>query len=152
MSRWSRGYLEFAKNFKNEDIFRNAWVKDVSRKLELEDDTKLYGLFKDKFVNRSVELINTVRGKNYKLDALDFIEDVYSTPYLMVENGTFFLNQDIKTPPVVSGEMRLFDDRAEIKKLGNYYLTEGDDPILGKLYDLRQKDKKCVLPYWKQCG
>ncbi|MFW6014966.1 MAG: family B DNA polymerase [bacterium] len=145
MNKWSKGYLKFANNFENKDKFRDSWIKDVSRKLEIEDNTKLYGLFKDNFVNRDITLINTVRGKTYKIPALDFISDVYSKPYLMVENGTFFLNQDVITPPVVKGEMQLFEDRAEIKKLGNYYLTEGDNPILGKLYDLRQKDTKVVM-------
>lgn len=145
MSKWKKGYLDFANNFENKEKFRDAWIENVCRRLEIEDDTKLYGIFRDKFINRDMVLINTVRGKSYTIPSLDFIKDVYSEPYLMVENGTFFLNQDVITPPVVKGEMQLFDDRAEIKKLGNYYLTEGDNPILGKLYDLRQKDTKIVM-------
>lgn len=139
--------INFGDIFKNKETFKKVWLNEIQYNFNLNNDINVKKLFNKHFKENKIKITNTVRGKVYELNPFDFLYKVYKRPYILIENGTLFINQNKELPPVVTGEKKLFEQRAEIKKLGNYYLTEGDNPLLGNLYDLRQKDKKCVLPY-----
>lgn len=136
---------EFAKNFNSKKDFKKAWINKVSDSFDLKDSSDLYGLVEDRFINKEVSLVNTVRGKSYQVDAIDFLYKSFSSPYNMVENGMLFVNHYDELPPGVQGQMELYDTRREIKDEAIYYLTEGDDPKLGQLKNLQQQLLKLVM-------
>ena len=144
MNTPNMGAVKFSKNFSDEDVFKSVWKDEVLSNFQLSEE-EVDDILKDHYVNREVEVDNTAKGTTYTTDALNFLYTSYNEPFVLVENGVMFENQDKKVPPLVEGEMELFDTRREVKDLGNYYLTEGDNPRLGKLYNLRQSMIKIVM-------
>lgn len=137
------------KFYKDKARLKEGWIEDSIKQagkgdtLEIRD--KLSKLFEAEFLSSTVTYNNSVEGIDRKIETLQFLSEVFEKDKIIVENGVLFRNSRETFAPSVHAEIYLFNRRKEVKKKGNYYLTEGNDPILGALYNELQKNIKILM-------
>lgn len=134
-----------AGKFKNLDVYRECWIDQVKKRLDYHDDAVLNDIFDEHLKQEKLYLENTDMGEIYEVDPLDFVHNVYNYSAVIIDNGTFFSNQRQILPPAVKVQTYLMGARYEKKNMGNFYLTEGQNEMLGQLYDLQQGDIKISM-------
>lgn len=132
--------------YSSKEEFRRAWLKDIKDiigdRLTLES---LNEIFDNKWNETTIKYENSVRNNTRILGSMEFIKEVYSNDKIIVENGVLFQNSRNVYAPTVESEIFLFKERKRVKNKGNYYLTEGNDPVLGAIYDNLQKNIKILM-------
>lgn len=137
--------IDFSKKFTSKRRFKKEWMKEVKKLFHVDSEEELIEILETQFNNREVRIHNTVRGREYITDSIELLHRAYSTPYNLFENGIMFVSQEKELPPAVEGQMELYDTRREIKDEAIYYLTEGNNPKLGKLKDRQQQLLKLIM-------
>lgn len=145
MNKSQMGAYNFSRIFEDNERIKDHWVNKAAELLDTDRTDKLHDIIDDRFNEAELQIFNSVRGKVYDIPATDLLYKIYDKPLNLVESGTLFINQDDELPPSVQGEMELYDTRREIKDKAIYYLTEGDNPKLGVLYNLQQQMLKLVM-------
>ena len=138
---------EIAHFFENKDTFKENWINHMLSKTKIDAKYKedLGIIFEKAYKQTTIEYKNSVQGKTRIIGALDFINETYKDEKILVENGVIFRNSREVFAPTVESEIYLFKRRKTVKKLGNYWLTEGNDPIVGAIYDNLQKNIKILM-------
>ncbi|MGL6132404.1 MAG: family B DNA polymerase [Fusobacteriaceae bacterium] len=135
----------YKDNFVSVENFKKYWVNTVNSTMKLTNTDDLVHIFERCFSNGDIDMKNTAIGRTHNIEKLKFVHTVYDRNYIISENGVFFANQRQELPPSVNIEIQLGNLRKAQKKMGNYYLTTGDDPILGNFYDLLQNGSKTLM-------
>ena len=138
---------QIAEIFKSKETLKENWIKSIKSKIRLDDikSQELSSIFDKAFKETRIQYTNSVQGKTRTLGALEFIYNTYKDEKILVENGVIFRNSREVFAPTVESEIYLFKRRKTVKKLGNYWLTEGNDPIVGAIYDNLQKNIKILM-------
>ena len=138
---------QIAEIFKSKETLKENWIKSIKSKIRLDDikSQELSNIFDKAFKETRIQYTNSVQGKTRTLGALEFIYNTYKDEKILVENGVIFRNSREVFAPTVESEIYLFKRRKTVKKLGNYWLTEGNDPIVGAIYDNLQKNIKILM-------
>ena len=135
--------------YKKKAELKKAWIDDSIRQTGSERTLdvldKLDKFFEAEYLSSTVTYNNSVEGIDRKIESLEFLSEVFEKDKIIVENGVLFRNSRETFAPSVHAEIYLFNRRKEVKKKGNYYLTEGNDPILGALYNELQKNIKILM-------
>ena len=137
------------KMFKDKEALRKSWIADAIRQTGAEDTeeirSRLSAFFELNFTNSELTYFNSVESVEKNIDTLEFLHDIFAKDKILVENGVIFKNSRETFAPSVHAEIYLFNRRKEVKKKGNYYLTDGNDPVLGELYNELQKNIKILM-------
>ena len=133
------------KIFESKEKFKQAWKIDVLQNVGFVNDNILDELFETRWHETMITYENSVRNTTQHIGALKFINEVYDDDKIIVENGVLFQNSRKIVAPTVETEIFLFNERKRVKKKGNYYLTIGNDPVLGAIYDNLQKNIKITM-------
>ena len=138
---------ELARFFTDKETFKKNWITHMLTKTRVDDTNyeNLGVIFEKAYKQTTIEYKNSVQGKTRLVGALDFIHETYKDEKILVENGVIFRNSREVFAPTVESEIYLFKRRKTVKKLGNYWLTEGNDPIVGAIYDNLQKNIKILM-------
>lgn len=137
------------KFYKDKAMLKKGWIEDSLNQTGAKDTPEIVNildkLFEAEFLSSTVTYNNSVEGIDRKIETLQFLSEVFEKDKIIVENGVLFRNSRETFAPSVHAEIYLFHRRKEVKKKGNYYLTEGNDPILGALYNELQKNIKILM-------
>lgn len=132
--------------YANKENFKNAWKLDVRNTVSgYIPDRLLDEIFELRWRETMITYENSVKNTSQVIGALKFIQEVYGDEKIIVENGVLFQNSRKVVAPTVETEIFLFNERKRVKKKGNYYLTVGNDPVLGAIYDNLQKNIKITM-------
>lgn len=132
--------------YESKDKLKEYWKQDVRDSIDaFISDSWLDNVFDTRWKETMITYHNSVKNKRRVIGAMDFINEIYKEDKIIVENGVFFQNSRNVYAPTVESEVFLFKERKRVKKKGNYYLTEGNDPVLGAIYDNLQKNIKILM-------
>lgn len=124
----------------------NTWIPDIQRVTSQNiSNERLSAIFDDALTMSWIEYHNSVKNETIRVEALDFIFGVFVENDILIENGMIMKNGRLVNAPTVQAEMYLYNRRKVTKTKGNYYLTTGDDPVLGAIYDNLQKNIKILM-------
>ncbi|MGL5315306.1 MAG: family B DNA polymerase [Peptostreptococcaceae bacterium] len=143
---------DYSRHFETMDNLKEFWVNSMAEVLKIhEKKDELYELFYKWLDEKKIKIDNTARGTSEEYLALQFLHKVYEENIIITENGVFFRNQREVESPTVYVEIELGNLRKVHKHQGNHYLTVGNDPILGKFFDLLQNGDKTTMNTFYGC-
>lgn len=108
--------------FKNKQDLKEKWIIDTMNKTNILDKDYLSKKFDDSYVEKDIELYNSVHGEYFIKNPMSFVKEL--DDYIIVENGAFYINHDIKMAPEVDNFISLRATRDFNKGLMKKYKME----------------------------
>lgn len=108
--------------FKNKQDLKEKWIIDTMNKTNILDRDYLSKKFDDNYVEKDIELYNSVHGEYFIKNPMTFVKEL--DDYVIVENGAFYINHDIKMAPEVNNFISLRATRDFNKGLMKKYKME----------------------------
>lgn len=108
--------------FKNKADFKERWLSDTMIKTNILDRDYLSKKFDERYVEKDIEFYNSVHGEYFVKNPVYFIKEL--DDYIIVENGAFYINHDIKMAPEVNNFISLRSTRDFNKGLMKKYKME----------------------------
>ena len=108
--------------FKNKQDLKEKWIIDTMNKTNILDRDYLSKKFDDSYVEKDIEFYNSVHGEYFIKNPITFVKEL--DDYVIVENGAFYINHDIKMAPEVNNFISLRATRDFNKGLMKKYKME----------------------------
>lgn len=108
--------------FKNKQDLKEKWIIDTMNKTNILDKDYLSKKFDDSYVEKDIEFYNSVHGEYFIKNPITFVKEL--DDYVIVENGAFYINHDIKMAPEVNNFISLRATRDFNKGLMKKYKME----------------------------
>ena len=108
--------------FKNKQDLKEKWIIDTMNKTNILDRDYLSKKFDDSYVEKDIEFYNSVHGEYFIKNPISFVKEL--DDYVIVENGAFYINHDIKMAPEVNNFISLRATRDFNKGLMKKYKME----------------------------
>ena len=108
--------------FKNKQDLKEKWIIDTMSKTNILDRDYLSKKFDDSYVEKDIEFYNSVHGEYFIKNPITFVKEL--DDYVIVENGAFYINHDIKMAPEVNNFISLRATRDFNKGLMKKYKME----------------------------